>query len=159
MSGAPSSGTPLHRGSNAIVLHRGELLLLRRAADCVYWPEYWCPPGGGAEPGETPLETAVRELREETGIMGAELRELSRTRFAIRNSPEVLARPHPPRLRHPPGEMMELTSFFGELAERPAVTLDPHEHREYAWVALEELAQFQVIPWDLGPLRQALARA
>lgn len=28
---------------------------------------FWCPPGGGLEPGETHEEAAVREVREETG--------------------------------------------------------------------------------------------
>lgn len=31
-------------------------------------PRYWKFPGGRSEAGETPLETAARELREETGI-------------------------------------------------------------------------------------------
>lgn len=31
-------------------------------------PRFWKFPGGRSEPGETPLETAVRELEEETGI-------------------------------------------------------------------------------------------
>jgi 8-oxo-dGTP pyrophosphatase MutT (NUDIX family) len=32
--------------------------------------ETWLPVGGELEPGETPLEAAVRELREESGLCG-----------------------------------------------------------------------------------------
>lgn len=35
-------------------------------------------PGGHLEPGETPAQTAVRELFEETGLRATELRELGR---------------------------------------------------------------------------------
>ena len=33
------------------------------------WPGYWDLPGGGIEPGETPLYCAVRETREELGLI------------------------------------------------------------------------------------------
>lgn len=32
---------------------------------------HWLPVGGEMEPGETPLESAVREMREETGLAGS----------------------------------------------------------------------------------------
>lgn len=55
--------------SSAILVRDGRLLLIRRlnppAADLYAFP------GGRAEPGETPAETALREFFEETGIRAA----------------------------------------------------------------------------------------
>jgi 8-oxo-dGTP pyrophosphatase MutT (NUDIX family) len=34
-----------------------------------YYPNVWSNPGGSIEPGELPLQAAVRELAEETGIV------------------------------------------------------------------------------------------
>jgi ADP-ribose pyrophosphatase YjhB (NUDIX family) len=42
----------------------GHVLLVRHD----YGRRNWELPGGGAEPGESPDETALRELREETGL-------------------------------------------------------------------------------------------
>lgn len=50
-----------------MVLHRGRLLLAQRGKA----PDrgLWGFPGGHVEPGETALEAAARELREETGVI------------------------------------------------------------------------------------------
>jgi ADP-ribose pyrophosphatase YjhB (NUDIX family) len=48
----------------AIFDAQGQILLVRHD----YGRRNWELPGGGAEPGESPDETALRELREETGL-------------------------------------------------------------------------------------------
>lgn len=57
---------PPQPASSAILIRAGKVLLIRRlnppAADLYAFP------GGRAEPGETPAETAIRECQEETGI-------------------------------------------------------------------------------------------
>jgi 8-oxo-dGTP pyrophosphatase MutT (NUDIX family) len=56
-----------------VVIDSGERVLLLHTHDPTY-PElgtWWELPGGGIDPGETSVETAIRELREETGIIVA----------------------------------------------------------------------------------------
>lgn len=54
--------------SSAILERDGRYLLVRRANPPA--ARMYAFPGGRAEPGETPAETALRELAEETGIRG-----------------------------------------------------------------------------------------
>ena len=55
--------TPKLGGDAAIFDSRGHILLMRRTDD-----GKWCLPCGYAEPNEAPRDTAVREVREETGL-------------------------------------------------------------------------------------------
>ncbi|RYB91830.1 NUDIX hydrolase [Nocardioides oleivorans] len=55
---------------------RGWLLMQERDEHAPVWPDMWCFPGGGVEPGETARDAAVRELVEETGIVVDEVDDL-----------------------------------------------------------------------------------
>lgn len=55
--------------SSAIVQRDGRYLLVRRANPPA--ADMFAFPGGRAEPGETPEDTAIRECREETGLVVA----------------------------------------------------------------------------------------
>jgi 8-oxo-dGTP diphosphatase len=54
--------------TNLLIIHDDQLLLLKRSQQAKDFPGWLMPPGGKQEIDETPLETAVRETVEETGI-------------------------------------------------------------------------------------------
>lgn len=53
-------------GVGAVILHRGKVLLARRAHAPMRGK--WTLPGGAVELGETSREAIIREVREETGL-------------------------------------------------------------------------------------------
>lgn len=60
-----------HRATARVILHNAnqEIFLLKTHFDPeVGLPPRWITPGGGIDQGESILEAAIRELREETGI-------------------------------------------------------------------------------------------
>lgn len=62
-------GLYLRRGARVLLLDDADRILLARGHD-VDQPErsWWFTIGGGVDPGESDLDAAVREVREETGI-------------------------------------------------------------------------------------------
>ncbi len=53
------------------IIHLGDQVLVRRRPDAVGspMPGYWEFPGGKCHPGESPDQCAIRECREETGLV------------------------------------------------------------------------------------------
>ncbi len=48
--------------AGALFLHKDTILVVKPS-----YLDYWLPPGGGVEAGESPKEACIREIREEKG--------------------------------------------------------------------------------------------
>ena len=122
---------PPTRSVSALTWRRGsegpEILMMLRVPEHGFW---WQSVTGMMEPGETPEETAHRELQEETGLRGS-LRSLDFAHtFWV--DPAILG--------FPEGEPRFNTEicFAMEVSRDAEVVLAPDEHTEYLWCSLDE---------------------
>ena len=73
-------GVPFRRGARLVLLDRADRVLMVQGHD-VDQPErhWWFTPGGGIDPGESSVEAAVRELREERLLrdLGERIRDVA----------------------------------------------------------------------------------
>ena len=112
-----------------VVVHSGRsVLVMLRVQPFNFWQSVT----GSLEPGEDPTDTALRELKEETGIdatphivpTGVVREFVIDPRWRSRYAPGVTTnREHEFRLALP---------------DTQAVSLDPHEHSEYRWLDIDE---------------------
>ncbi len=109
-----------------------KVLLLERADH----PGYWQSVTGSCEAGETLLETALREVREETGL---DARRYPLSDWQSQNIYEIY--PHW-RYRYPPNITHNTEHVFGlQLPHPAAVQLEPREHLNYQWLAWQDAAE------------------
>ncbi|MEV3854777.1 NUDIX hydrolase [Streptomyces sp. NPDC050095] len=62
---------PENRLAAAVVALGGRVLLVRRSETERFLPRVWGVPCGKLEPGESPSDGVLRELKEETGLLGS----------------------------------------------------------------------------------------
>lgn len=117
-----------------VVIHTSALdvLLLERAAH----PGFWQSVTGSREDSETLIETARREVLEETGIdtTSGQLSDWQMT-----NTFEIFA-----EWRHcyAPGITHNVEHVFSlQLADRPEIVTSPAEHRDWQWLPWQEAAE------------------
>jgi dATP pyrophosphohydrolase len=115
-----------------VYTHDLRVLLIERAD----FPDHWQSVTGSQEPGETLIETAVRELREETGIDARALGGL--VDWQCTNVYEIF-----PQWRHryPAGTTHNTEHVFALEVPAPVpVTVAPREHLRHAWLPWQEAA-------------------
>lgn len=130
---------PLLMPSVATFVHDRGRVLVGRHRDL----DLWVLPGGGAEPGETPPDCAVREVWEETGLVVA----ITGVRGAFGGTLEH-------RVEYPNGDICDyVVTVFDAVVAGGELRAETDELAELRWVTLDELAAMPTASW----LRPVLA--
>lgn len=105
--------------------HRGCVAIIARHSRSGHWE--WCLPKGHIEKGETPRLTAVREVFEETGILGEVVEPIATIDYWFTGTTQRI---------HKLVHHFSLRRLSGEIT----VENDPdHEAEDAKWVPFEEL--------------------
>lgn len=130
-----------------MVIHSADLqvLLIERADH----PGWWQSVTGSQHPGESPRETAVREVAEETGL---DARRFALSDWAYSNVYEIY---DCYRHRYAPGTTHNTEHVFGLAVPAPLpVTLSPREHLAWQWRPWQEAAALCFSPSNAEAIRR-----
>ena len=137
--GKPSE-VPVRCDAISAVLCRREgnetrVLMLRRAGKNLNG--CWCQVAGGMEEGETAVKTALREIREETGL-----------------APDRLYSADICEQFYDPGrECINVFPVFVGFVDRDQEVELNHEHSEFEWVSIDEAVERVPFPGQRALLR------
>lgn len=130
-----------------VVIHTadGQVLLMERADA----PGLWQSVTGSQDAGETLMQTAIREVREETGLDAG---QFALTDWGIETRYEIYDRW---RHRYAPGVTHNTEHVFGLcLPGALPVTLAPREHLRYRWLPREAAAEACFSPSNAAAIRR-----
>ena len=126
---------PEIQGAYVLCQYSHQVLLIKNS-----YRSYWTLPCGGVNKGESPLQAAVRELREEVGlhIQPQDLRFSAKILYEGENK-----RDH-------------IHIFSHQFSRKPSVQIDNMEVEEYQWVNKENVQQYTlfapIIPYVFSAL-------
>jgi len=127
------SGLPIKAfGVSVVVLRHShettETLILKRNSPILHG--HWCQVAGATEPGEPGWQTALRELKEETGLI-----------------PERLyAAGYCEQFYHSAVDAVEVAPAFVAFVPASAGVALNHEHSEFKWVPISEVDEYLSTP-------------
>ena len=108
----------MKQGVNIIITNnQGKVLILKRSLAEKYCPNFWDLPGGKVENGETLLEAAKREVKEESGLEV----KLKQNFFYIYHCQNV---------------ELDIYGFKAETSNGKVILSD--EHTEFKWISKKD---------------------
>ena len=130
--------------ATSFLTYRGKILILKRSAKVGSYQGAWAGISGYIEEGEQPLDTALKEVEEETGLkIGREaLLRVGETLPAYDKDRDVLWLVHPFLFKAPTNK----------------IRLD-WEHETYAWIKPKDIKQYKTVPRLSDALERVKPRA
>ena len=119
-----------HKAAAMAVVYEGRVLILHRGPTAPWMPNKWNLPGGDVEKNESPHDAAMRECKEEAGIVPKNVRALRTFR-----APDYI-----------------LDIFTGEVLT-DAVKIN-WESQSYAWVTPDKINHYGYVPFTKEVLKQ-----
>ena len=111
-------------GSYVLCICHKRVLLIKNS-----YKRYWTLPCGGISSGETPLEGAIREAREEVGLVLSPEDLILRAKIIFEGE----------------NQKDHIHLFECTLSQQPTITIDHKEVETYAWVSTEELSSYTIL--------------
>ena len=135
-----------------VVIHHQhqQFLMLQRVDNSAFWQSVT----GSLEAGEQPLDTAVRELCEETGLcLAKEQVHDWQLHYDYDIYPEYWH-------RYPPGTRRNTEHVFSvDVALDSTITLAPTEHSAYRWVDADTALTLAYSPSNRNAIAQLILQA
>ena len=120
----------------AIVVRDDRVLMVKHRHNEQEW---WCLPGGALEVGETPMEGALRELREECNVIGTIVRQASHICYG--NDDETIS------------FLVDVDDQDPSLGHDPEVPVGQEVLADVRWLKLTEIPERdRVFLWAAGLL-------
>lgn len=113
----PSTG----RGVKVVVLYKNRILLIKNS-----YRDGWTLPGGGVKRNETPIQAAIREVKEEVGLVVRNLKNHGVVVLNSENSCQV--------------------SVYSCETNSDTFKIDNFEVEKAEWVNLKTLSQIKLLP-------------
>ena len=116
---------------HSLIVYHGKILILKRVKN-TYLGTYWDSPGGTLEDGEDPVDGAVREAKEETGL------DIFNLILFYYNS----------KIDKAKNKQFITLIFLAECKGNPyKVIINRREHDAFKWINLNQMASYKAVPW------------
>ena len=117
-----------------ILENDGDILILRRSEAVSTYREQWGGVAGYIEEDETPMETALKEIKEEVG--------LKKNEVLLMKQEEVIS-----LTDFYEGKLYDwvIHPFLFHIADRKKIQMDG-EHTEFQWIHPKEIEKYDTVP-------------